>query len=62
MEKHQPNLLAVIEQDNFNEGIYNELRDAVADELILNGFENDNPTKYGNELEKLIDEIGRLFM
>lgn len=62
---HRPNLLIVIKDtysSKITEDIYNELRDAVSDELLQNGFNGDVPNKYGIELENLIDEIGRLFM
>lgn len=66
LEVHRPVLVSIIEKGNdidFNEEFYNELRDIVLDELLQKGFEtNCTPTKYGIELENLIDEIGRLFL
>jgi hypothetical protein len=65
VEAHNPELIKVIESDLNNvltKDIYNKLREAVCDELVMNGFEGDEPTMYGMELENLIDEIGRLFM
>jgi len=63
LKAHKPHLLYALEKESeFNEEFYNELRDAVCDELMINGFEEDRPTKYGLELESLIDEIGRLFI
>lgn len=65
LEIHRPDLIQRIEfQDENLVGInfYNELREVVSDELILNGFNENKTTNYGNELEDLIDEIGRLFM
>lgn len=65
LKNQRPDLIYVIDSENeiiVNEELGNELRDAVSDELIMNGFEGDNPNKYGLSLESLIDEIGRLFM
>jgi hypothetical protein len=65
VEEHRPDLISIIEQghdSDFNEEIYNELRDVVLDELLQKGFKNYEPTEYGIELENLIDEIGRLFL
>lgn len=65
LKNQRPDLIYVIDNENeiiVNEELGNELRDAVSDELIMNGFEGDNPNKYGLSLESLIDEIGRLFM
>jgi hypothetical protein len=66
LEEHNSGLVSIIEQghdSDLNEEFYNELRDIVLDELLLKGFEkNSTPTKYGIELENLIDEIGRLFL
>ena len=48
---------------NLNTDDYNELREAVCDELMENGFEIDfKITQYGIELENLIDELGSLFL
>ena len=57
-------MLYVFEKNrcDFDEVIYNQLRDAVCTELLENGFINETPTDYGIRLENLIDEIGRLFM
>ncbi len=38
------------------------MRDAVGDELLIYGFNGDEPNQYGILLESLIDEIGRLFI
>ena len=63
LEKNNPNLNAIVEQNNnFSDDFYNELRNIVCDELILNGFIGDTPNNYGLELENLIDEIGKLFL
>lgn len=62
IKAHNPQLLSIFELDEDNVSsneVLNELRDAICDELILNGFEGDKTTKYGDELEQLIDEIGR---
>ena len=65
IEEHRPDLLSMIEKghdSDFNEEIYNELREMVLDELLQKGLKNYVPTEYGIELENLIDEIGRLFL
>jgi hypothetical protein len=65
LEEHRSDLISIIEQGHncdFNEETYNELRDVVLDELLQKGFKNYETTKYGIELENLIDEIGRLFL
>lgn len=66
LEKHNPSLIPIIESsdcDEYTIEFYNQLREIVGDELIARGFEHDyEPNPYGMELEKLIDEIGRLFL
>lgn len=65
LAERKPDLVWTIEEkksDEFDEAQYNELRDIVSDELVQKGFIYDVPTKYGIELENLIDEIGRLFL
>lgn len=65
LEKHRKDLLWVISDKKLikvNEELGNELREAVSDELIEQGFDDNSPNQYGLELEKLIDEIARLFM
>ncbi|MDR1101579.1 MAG: hypothetical protein LBL34_04425 [Clostridiales bacterium] len=62
---HRPDLLYVIDANaavSINENLGNDLREAVGDELIQYGFDNEIPNEYGNSLENLIDEVGRLFM
>lgn len=63
--KRDSHLLYLLENDKFYEiddVLGNELRDIVADELINVGFNDDVPNELGLKLEKLIDEIGRLFL
>lgn len=66
LEKHNPSLIQIIEssgEDEYTVEFYNQLREIVGDELIARGFnQNYEPNPYGIELEKLIDEIGRLFL
>ena len=66
LEKHNPSLISLVESSGENEfsvEFYNQLREIVGDELIAKGFNQDyEPKTYGPELEKLIDEIGRLFL
>ena len=65
LKKHKPDLQWVIESQEFfalEPKLGNELREAVGDELIENGFDGDVCTSYGWKLEYLIDEIGNLFM
>ena len=62
--KQRSNLLWVLEcKDliNIDHNLGNQLRDAVGDELLIYGFNGDEPNQYGILLESLIDEIGRLF-
>lgn len=64
--KHNPALIPVIEgsgEASFTADFYNQLRQIVGDELIANGLNDDyEPNEYGQVLEGVIDEIGRLFM
>ncbi len=66
LQNHNSSLIPIIEdmnKDDYTESFYNELREIVGNELINNGLnENDEPNEYGYKLEKLIDEIGRLFL
>lgn len=66
LKKYNSNLLSVFQkeyEDEITIEVYNELREIVCDELIINGFNEDGSVnKYGLALEALIDEIGRLFM
>ncbi len=65
LKNQRPDLIWIINSENnitVDEELGNELRDAISDELIMNGFDGDNPNKYGLSLESLIDEIGRLII
>jgi len=65
LKNQRPDLVYIIDSEDeivVNEELGNQLRESVSDELMINGFEGDNPNKYGLSLESLIDEIGRLFM
>ena len=62
---NRPDLLWVVDSEeivSIDEQLGNELREAVADELIRIGLKNnDEPNDLGKKLEELIDQIGRLF-
>jgi len=66
LQKYDSNLISVVEDVNidvYTPEFYNQLRQIVGDELVAEGFdENYEPNDYGTSLERLIDEIGRLFM
>lgn len=66
LDAHRPDLLWILtskENIYLTEDIGNELRDAVSEELLENGFnDDDEPNKLGLELESLIDKIGDIFM
>jgi len=66
LEVRNPSLLFLIESSedkNHTVEFYNELRQAVGEELAEKGFRHNwEPNEYGLELESLIDELGRLFM
>ena len=66
LDSHRPDLLFVIDSSeliNVDEDLGNQLREAVLEEFIQLGLKNnDEPNNLGLELEKLIDQIGRLFM
>ncbi|MDQ0360615.1 hypothetical protein [Breznakia pachnodae] len=66
LKEWRPELILMVEDVNtlkYTESFYNQLRDVVGCELIAKGFnENYEPNNYGIRLEKLIDEIGNLFM
>ena len=64
IENHNKDLLYIIKSKEMIDVDYNlgnALRECVSDELIEHGFSNDKPNNYGTKLEKLIDEIGRLY-
>lgn len=65
LENHRPDLIWVVSDKTMvtiDRELGNELRDAVSDELVQSGLEGDAPTEYGLRLEKLIDDIGRMFI
>jgi len=66
LQKYDSNLISVVEDVNidvYTPEFYNQLRQIVGDELVAEGVdENYEPNDYGTSLERLIDEIGRLFM
>lgn len=66
LQKHNPSLIPAIENSSttkYTEEFYNQLRQIVGEELVAKGFDKDyEPNEYGLALERLIDEIGRLFM
>lgn len=62
--KHRPNLMILVD-DLGNIPLFNaqreELREALADELVETGLDkNDEPNERGLLLEKLIDRLGHL--
>ncbi len=63
IEKHDGSLkdkVISIEKANFS--TIERLQDIVSDELIENGFDTDDkPTKYGLQLEELIDYLGNFY-
>jgi len=63
---HNVSLIWTLEQENehkLTDEIYNDLREIVCDELMINGFDkNENINDYGVTLEKLIDDIGDIFI
>ena len=66
LQKYNPDLIPIIENPNISEytsEFYNQLREIIGDEFINHGLKADSePNQYGMILEKLIDEIGRLFL
>ena len=63
--EHRPNLIWIINSEKsieINNELGDELREAVSDELLSKGLNGDEPNEYGLRLEKLIDDIGRLFI
>ena len=66
LQKYDASLITFIEDasiSTYTPEFYNQLRQIVGDELIVEGFdENYEPNDYGTSLERVIDEIGRLFM
>lgn len=65
LKKFRPDLFTELEMYGIsfiNKNNFNEVAVTVSDELLLNGLDNkDEPTKYGLELEDLIDDIIREF-
>lgn len=63
IEKHDlslKNIVSNIEMANFS--YIERLQDIVSDELIEKGFDiDDKPTKYGLQLEELIDYLGNFY-
>ena len=65
LKNQRPDLLWILDSQEtvyISNELGNELRDAVGDELLINGLNEDLPNQYGILLEDLIDEFGRLFM
>jgi hypothetical protein len=66
LKVNRPDLLWIIDSKKLvtvDEQLGNELREAVADEIIRIGLKNDDePNALGRKLEELIDQIGRLFL
>lgn len=63
---HKPEIIEWIINDKLytlSANEYNTLRDIINDEFLAKGLKQDyEPNNYGILLEKLIDDIGRLFM
>lgn len=61
-----PKLISVVRDNSiqsYTDEFYNELRQCVGSILVQKGFNKDySVNSYGQQLEDLIDEIGRLFM
>ncbi|MEG0415779.1 MAG: hypothetical protein RR565_06545 [Erysipelothrix sp.] len=61
-----PKLIPVVRDDSIDsyaDEFYNDLRQCVGSVLVQKGFNKDYSVNvYGQQLEDLIDEIGRLFM
>lgn len=61
-----PNLISFVKDNSINsytDEFYNDLRQCVGSVLVRKGFNKDySVNDYGQQLEDLIDEIGRLFM
>lgn len=66
LARHRDDLVTVIDSNEaikVDEELGNELREAVLDEFLRIGLDVDNtPNEIGLRLEKLIDDIGRMFM
>lgn len=66
LQKHSSDLIPLVQSPSINyypDHFYNQLRQIVGNELIINGLNEDGePNEYGIQLEYLIDELGRLFM
>ena len=66
LRKYKPDLLEKVDQLNsglINAVIINEMRNAVGDELIAEGFKpNLEPNEYGLRLEDLIDRLADLYL
>jgi hypothetical protein len=64
LKSHAPNLLSQIEHlDEAGVDGINEMRSAITDEFVQKGLEtNDEPSKYGLELEDLIGRLADLYI
>ncbi len=62
LSKRAPSLCAFIKEERqLTADQYDSMRSVICDEFIEAGLrENDTPTPYGEQLEELIDKIGRL--
>jgi hypothetical protein len=64
IQVHRPDLLNQIDQlEILSQDEINELRNTIGDELMVKGFEGKDykHTKYGLELEDLIDKLASLY-
>jgi hypothetical protein len=64
VKEHVPKLLEDIDRlDQLNIDRINEMRNAVGDEFVSKGLEQDDePNRYGLKLEDLIDRLADLYI
>ena len=64
LSKRAPSLCALIKEERqLTAEQYASIRSVICDELIEAGLrKDDTPTRYGEQLEELIDKMGRLVL
>ena len=64
IEKYDLDLMDIVDNlENADFFVIEKLQDIVNDEFINNGLDvNQNPTKYGLQLEDLIDYLGEYYL
>lgn len=62
LARWRPDLLPILEATSLTEDQREDLRSAVAEELVMHGVDHSDwePTRYGLRLESLIDKIGHI--